>query len=417
MLLTLLIAQAVADSPQLNSCQAESCWTTDISLMQGLLKTTKKTNAADSNLQGSAQDDVSLDQSERVWTSPFSSNIFGSSGTGSESETETKSEPEVKADAPSVKLKQLDLDMVRIMAAAYDSPPPDKVPTVLNGRSVLGCKDGTRAFEKNCTENLLWLGMDSTENWNLEGFYDDLDDSFAIYAKNGTIVLAFRGSNSADDAKSDLMATAIPFCGLQVNGSDVLAHQGFVTELRKLLMALKLRPKLHRMLQGSSGIIVVGHSLGGAMASLLAACANHPDPTYRASKDPDTHKAVEDITVKAIYTIGAPSISRVQLTNHGQMFPGRRFYNYDSLQYDPVPSSAQAANHKHPLLQAVRLVKRCNTLGTKCDPTKAEIFHSYDATFARTPLILKGFPRPSLHSCAEYEMRIQSVLRRALSKN
>lgn len=106
--------------------------------------------------------------------------------------------------------------------------------------------------------------------------YDE--DPVALVQNSITLdcVLVLTGTNCANEIGSSLDTVGTGFCGF----SDV--HEGYRDELWSLTKDLwpALRPKLSKCRKVSC----VGHSLGGSLCELLAACANSgrlQDPDYR----------------------------------------------------------------------------------------------------------------------------------------
>lgn len=129
-------------------------------------------------------------------------------------------------------------------------------------------------------------------------------------------------------------------------------------------------------------VIAVGHSLGGSLALLMAACANRPDSDAAISKKVNlTHFKVHEL-----FTFGACGVAEEFITNHMESqphhcFPGARFYmeKYSRKRrhyIDPIPnlgSFRPVSRVRHPktdvfaLTESVgenivyREVFRCNT--------------------------------------------------------
>mmetsp|Transcript_70918 Transcript_70918/g.169837 ORF Transcript_70918/g.169837 Transcript_70918/m.169837 type:complete len:177 (-) Transcript_70918:85-615(-) len=100
-----------------------------------------------------------------------------------------------------------------------------------------------------------------------------------------------------------------------------------------------------------NSIYSTGHSMGGAAAHILAACANRGEMTSLAST------AVTSFTVSKVYTFGAPAVSRSALTNplnSNGCFDGARIYNTDSWTYDPAAAVAQPLGYFHPYVTPLR---------------------------------------------------------------
>ena len=165
--------------------------------------------------------------------------------------------------------------------------------------------------------------------------HDNYPHAFFQTTRYGECVVTFRGTQEDDfhDIQYDLNALSENMCGESV-------HRGFAHKLNKVL---KDKAKEFSDLERNClTLIVVGHSLGGAMASLYAACAEQ--------------KGLK--TADFLYTFGAPAISHTPLSNKGRCFRGARFYNFDGdAKYDIVPNIAMVspASYLHPMMDAIAL--------------------------------------------------------------
>lgn len=81
-------------------------------------------------------------------------------------------------------------------------------------------------------------------------------------------VLAFRGSDSLGDWRSNLWVRTSTFCGLEE------VHGGFQAELRRLASTRMFQDDVRPALSKCSSVSIAGHSLGGAIAELYAYCVN-----------------------------------------------------------------------------------------------------------------------------------------------
>merc|ERR1712187_670608 len=83
---------------------------------------------------------------------------------------------------------------------------------------------------------------------------------------------------------------------------------------------------------------IAGYSLGGATASIIAACAAN---------------GYTGFPVHGLYTFGAPAVSKDQLTGPGgDCLPGRRIYIDSYLGVDPVPWVLKIMHFAHPRVEA-----------------------------------------------------------------
>jgi len=99
------------------------------------------------------------------------------------------------------------------------------------------------------------------EDWVSEPFRPGY--FLCVDGETSSVILAFRGTANLHDGLVDLSCTPCDF----LNGK---AHSGFVTSAVKL--ASKLKPIVDNTLESHPGykLVLTGHSLGAAMASMLA---------------------------------------------------------------------------------------------------------------------------------------------------
>jgi hypothetical protein len=117
-------------------------------------------------------------------------------------------------------------------------------------------------------------------------------------------------------------------------------------------------------------VLVGGHSLGGAIASMFATCANHeanneilvPDLTrwdeLTGAAVVKAGKTVKSATVSGLYTFGMPPVAKTQLSNNASedgTFAGGRFYIEDKGCFDPVPFGCSKLGYVHPKVASIRL--------------------------------------------------------------
>lgn len=155
--------------------------------------------------------------------------------------------------------------------------------------------------------------------------------------KKYIIVLAFRGSNESGDWLTNLQARYVGF----LSNKSLLVHRGFQATLKTFLRHIqkhqfqlgehyfKFKSNEFSELNDHCKVIITGHSLGGAVATLLG-CYLY-----------DNGMKAENLEV---YNFGSPPIGNLQFTEHYRnKFPIYRVVN--SL--DPVPmlSSITHLNH------------------------------------------------------------------------
>lgn len=155
--------------------------------------------------------------------------------------------------------------------------------------------------------------------------------------KKPILVFAFRGSREPEDWLTNLRAKLAPF----VTNRDVHVHSGFQDVLKKFLRGIQRRPillgKNHYHLSKEDipelfqncKIILTGHSLGGAIATLLG-CYLHDLGVGEDQLD--------------VYTFGAPPVGSLAFAKHYHgRFPLYRVVNT----LDPVPMLARVTHLNH----------------------------------------------------------------------
>ena len=141
--------------------------------------------------------------------------------------------------------------------------------------------------------------------------YNQSTDTNGFIASDATsVVVAFRGTASWQDILTDLW-----FVKVRINPDEkVYAHKGFITAMNTVYKSVeaKLMPYL-----GKKKLFITGHSLGGALATLL---------TYRISR-------AHDISQPTQYVYGCP-VGDIALATY---FDGMDS-NTLTIQNDPVSS-------------------------------------------------------------------------------
>lgn len=177
-----------------------------------------------------------------------------------------------------------------------------------------------------------WAEMSELEQyweaaWWTNATYDQTDahehailDTRYVSSNHQECVLGFRGTKDMKDWAYNL--------DIQVVQWDIWSvHKGFATKLQKVMND---NVELINGLTNCSALIVLGHSLGGAMASLYAAGAEKYG--YRKAD--------------YLYTFGAPAISTSSLHDDFNCFEGARFYNLDSItHYAALPQHDSLDSH------------------------------------------------------------------------
>eukprot|EP00927_Polykrikos_kofoidii_P064904 TRINITY_DN60711_c0_g1_i1.p1 TRINITY_DN60711_c0_g1~~TRINITY_DN60711_c0_g1_i1.p1 ORF type:complete len:844 (-),score=103.89 TRINITY_DN60711_c0_g1_i1:111-2570(-) len=241
-------------------------------------------------------------------------------------------------------------------------------------------------------------------------------DFMHIFTRGDSCVLAFAGTNDVHDAIADVRG-AVPTqraCGVDMHG-------GFLGELRGFLHASCWAKEFAPLLASpacAGGRIVVGHSLGGAIASTLAFCANIVGGGGWEEVLPQTHatttnegaanvEAVPTFTVTGLYTFGAPGVAKESLAN-GQSpdgcFPGARVFSVDSEMIDPVPWIASIVGLIHPRMDAFWLYEDYAGRVTKA---KLPCGEGLGVTMPFTDMLC--LPSVGLHDIHKYLYRIEQV--------
>jgi len=109
------------------------------------------------------------------------------------------------------------------------------------------------------------------EGWNLVGTSTSGEDVSHLIQDPGSLrcILTFEGSDSWGDWATDAKAIRVSFCGLPMS-----VHRGFKSELLTMVESSSWQSNVRSKLGKCSSVDVVGHSLGGATATLFAACVD-----------------------------------------------------------------------------------------------------------------------------------------------
>ncbi|MBE7440133.1 MAG: lipase family protein [Spirochaetales bacterium] len=150
-------------------------------------------------------------------------------------------------------------------------------------------------------------------------FHDPVTDTAGFIAGNRSVlIVVFRGTDSVQNALSDLQATQDELTSLRGQGMGRV-HSGFHQALDKV--ATRLSRSIEQLRDRDQPVLFTGHSLGGALATLAVA---------RAVAPPDS--------VTGLYTYGAPRVgNRVFKENFDSRYAviSYRIRNYK----DPVPDT------------------------------------------------------------------------------
>jgi hypothetical protein len=111
----------------------------------------------------------------------------------------------------------------------------------------------------------------NAQGWRLVGTSNSGEDVSHLMQQPGSnrCILTFEGSDSPSDWITNFKVDRVGFCG-----GIARAHEGFTKELNKVVTSSSWQNSIRPKLGKCSEVDVVGHSLGGAVASLFAACAD-----------------------------------------------------------------------------------------------------------------------------------------------
>eukprot|EP00927_Polykrikos_kofoidii_P041917 TRINITY_DN3579_c0_g1_i1.p1 TRINITY_DN3579_c0_g1~~TRINITY_DN3579_c0_g1_i1.p1 ORF type:complete len:275 (+),score=19.63 TRINITY_DN3579_c0_g1_i1:196-1020(+) len=185
----------------------------------------------------------------------------------------------------------------------------------------------------------------NVSGWTLINALSEGNDQVGLYQRASTCVVAFAGSNDWGDWVDNFNVLTTRKCGLDF-------HRGLYKALEATVRRRGWLGIVNTLVGSTCGeIVLTGHSQGGGMASILAACANQ-NGGLRAS-----FPQFPAFTVDGLYTIGAPGISKQRINNDQERngcFSGMRVVNYDGASYDPVPYISHHFGFLHPPLEVTR---------------------------------------------------------------
>jgi hypothetical protein len=251
-------------------------------------------------------------------------------------------------------------------------------------------------------------------------------DTIGLYVnrKDGSCAIAFTGTDDLLDMLQDIDIRKAKGCGYEL-------HKGFFGEFSNIVKSegwkTTIQHNVKKMCRGE--IFATGHSLGGAVATILTLCTNDPEPNEFTD--------YLGFRVNALYTVGAPSVSTNDMWNKtaekldlsrkdGQpkdwkkmCYNGMRSYTdgvYDSQLtenivgqygiYDPVCYLASRFGFVHPHLRSQRVWGKFNEV-------KSESY-TCEGQEAKDGVKTKGaipFPDPKAHLAYPYVYRLASVFR------
>lgn len=205
--------------------------------------------------------------------------------------------------------------------------------------------------------------------WRLESSFETgggcagCTDAAYLWNRNDECILAFRGSDDIFDFFNDAVTWSTDYHGVPE------VHAALVTELDPLVT--KMHEEGYRDLiarKCTKSFVVAGHSLGGALAQLLAVAINAKHNPLGWTRGVD-----------AVYVIGSMPISRAPLSNDQQpdkCFRGKNLFNAEQEQstglwrVDPAfsfPNPGGVPLNKHTLLPQVLMQDKVWHVETSCD--------------------------------------------------
>lgn len=130
----------------------------------------------------------------------------------------------------------------------------------------IGLKNSYDADLNNVKKNV------QQEGWNLVGSaLAGEEDISHLFQQPGSLrcMLTFEGSDSFSDWVTDAAVRRAEFCGLEMK-----VHVGFRNEVRRLVKSESWQREIRPKLGKCSSVDAVGHSLGGATATLFTTCVD-----------------------------------------------------------------------------------------------------------------------------------------------
>ncbi|CAJ1442508.1 unnamed protein product [Effrenium voratum] len=234
-------------------------------------------------------------------------------------------------------------------------------------------------------------------------------DVVALFARGDQCMIAFSGTHGLADWSTNLN-TKTKATLAACNVYD--AHEGFFEAFQQFVMndawVNVFEPYLEANCGG--GIWTTGHSQGGAVAEIMAACLNGageeltiPDLVRWGRLVHPSRTVPTNVSVKGIYTYAAPGAAYTPLSNalspYG-IFEGRRFYNQDDWSFDVVPWLGFPFGLLHGKYAAVKL------------KTSPVTYQSWSGDCTTQPRMASLIPDIPQHLPPEYMRRLMAETRK-----
>jgi len=213
------------------------------------------------------------------------------------------------------------------------------------------------------------------------------------------------------DAVDYLQTRDLVECGL------TRVHRGLYDRFRALVASTEWSNDFVPRMATCANVIAAGHGRGGGVASVLATCANAVHGSVQdLAADAGGAVVMPSNGFSALYTTGAPGVSKDQLVNARSSdgsFAGSRFFLNDPHAQDNVPVSGSSMGYEHPKVSAVQLQRSHNprsVTGSELATFTREVYDAHsDAarTYPRARSLVVMRPVPYYHRAWFYARGIR----------